>query len=559
MNEALDRELARIDGKGYKAYKDIIGTYPMDDLTLKIDHVQGDPFAAPSKLSVVVPNEMPAWSWSNSERTRALCDFLGRTFHRAIRKHSKGSRGSGKGGDIAIDRPSQEILERTAVHVSGDAIEVRFRAGLPAFGRKIAGQQARAMLLEEVPAIVRNSLFSEAIDETALQTHVETCEDATTLRSMLRDQGWVAFVAEEAILPRRSGVDPRPLEDGVPFRSPETMRTSVELPNRTIQGMAIPTGITLITGGGYHGKSTLLSAIELGIYDHVPGDGREFVVSDPDAFKIRAEDGRSIVRTDISPFINDLPHGKDTRFFTSENASGSTSQAANTVEALETGARVMLVDEDTSATNFMIRDDRMQELVPKAREPITPYIDKARQLYNDQGVSTVLVIGGSGAYFDIADTVLCMVEYQPQELTERAKAIAEEHRNERKQEGGDHFGTIGERCPDPDSIDPSKGNKIKVQANGTDHIRFGRSDIDIQALEQLVHPSQARAIAEALVYAKKYMDGNSSIRSVVDRVMADIKKDSLDVLTPSKSGELAQFRREDLAGALNRLRGLRIH
>ena len=157
--------------------------------------------------------------------------------------------------------------------------------------------------------------------------------------------------------------------------------------------------------------------MELGIYSHIPGDGREYVATDPKAVKIRAEDGRFVEKVNISPFIKSLPLLRDTLRFSTDNASGSTSQAANIMEALEMGARVLLIDEDTSATNFMIRDRRMQELVQKAHEPITPFIDKVRQLYQDQRVSTILVMGGSGDYFEAADTVIWMNNYRPFAVT----------------------------------------------------------------------------------------------------------------------------------------------
>ena len=178
------------------------------------------------------------------------------------------------------------------------------------------------------------------------------------------------------LLPRRSGVDDRPLEGGgvVPFRSPESLRVVLQAPNAgSVPGMGVPVGVTLVVGGGFHGKSTLLRALEAGVYNHRPGDGRERVVSDPDTVKVRAEDGRAVAGVDISAFIDGLPLGQDTHHFTTPNASGSTSQAATIVEALESGAHALLVDEDTSATNFMLRDRRMQSLVPKDAEPITPF------------------------------------------------------------------------------------------------------------------------------------------------------------------------------------------
>ncbi len=555
--EELQGELRRLDGKGYKAYKDIKGEYDAGPYRLMIDHVQGDPFAAPSSVRIQKEHDIPEWAYSSRSRNIALRDLLARCFFKAVRKHVKGDRGSGKSGAVSIDAPGQEVLDRTAVLLDGHQLEVRFNVALPAFGRKIAGKQAAAIFGEEIPALVDDALYFDALSSRDLEEHVKTREDADALRERLREERAIAFVADGSVLPRSSGVDPRPLKDAVPFRSPETLRERFELPNRSIEGMLVPEGINLIVGGGYHGKSTLLNAIEAGVYDHIPGDGREFVVSESNAVKVRAEDGRSIERVDISPFINELPHGKDTTAFSSENASGSTSQAANTLEALEAGARTLLIDEDTSATNFMIRDERMQELVPKDQEPITPYIDKAEQLYQEKGVSTLLVIGGSGAYFDIADRVICMLEYEPHDLTDRAKSIAEREPDERKREGGEAFGRIPERTPVPESIDPFKGKKMKLRAHGTRGLQFGVQDIDLSAVEQLVDPSQTKAIGAALVLAKEYMDGRS-LGAVLDAVEAAIEEKGWDVVDKRKVGDHAAFRRIELAASLNRLRSLRM-
>ncbi len=551
----LSRTLQRIDGKGYKAYKDIQGAYEGDGFELYLDHVQGDPFAAPSNLRLRLPHDFPHWSWENRSREVALRDFLARQFARAIRRYARGDRGSGKSGLVMIDQPGQEILERTAVLLYGPELEVRFRVGLPAFGRKIAGRQAEDILTREIPDILEHSLRWEAIDPERLREHLFTNEDADALRALLPKNNLIAFVADGALLPRASGVDPRPLREGVPFRSPDSLRVELQLPHRKVSGMGIGPGISLIVGGGYHGKSTLLNALELGVYNHLPADGRAFVVTHPAAVKIRAEDGRPVAGVNIAPFINNLPHGKDTRQFNTENASGSTSQAANTIEALEAGASVLLIDEDTSATNFMIRDYRMQQLVPKEREPITPFLDKARQLQHEKGVSSVLVIGGSGLYFSIADRVICMVEYQPHDLTQQAKAIADEA-DARRQEGDGAFGALPERRIDAASIDPARGRKNKIRAHATRSLQFGDTEIDLSAVEQLTDHSQLNAIGEALVYLKKYLE-YMTLPQAINRVMADIENQSLDVLDGRKRADLAEFRKLELAAALNRLRTLR--
>lgn len=564
-SDQLQTILRRIDGKGYKAYKDIEGAYDFKDYVLYVDHVQGDPFAAPSRIRVEVPQSsarLPADTFSSRSRGIALRDFLTRRFCLEAHRHSKGNRGSGASGRIAMDRPNQEILERTSVFVTGDVVEARLVMGLPAFGRSVAATHAIDMFFTELPQIVRSSLVFDSLDRDELYRHILVAEDADFLREQLDDLGLVAFVADGAILPRASGIDPRPLTRGtvVPFESPEALRVTIDLPSHgSISGTGIPQGITVIVGGGYHGKSTLLRALEMGIYNHIPGDGREFVVSNSSTMKIRAEDGRRVEKVDISPFITNLPFGQDTRAFSTDDASGTTSQAANIIESLELGAQVLLIDEDTSATNFMIRDHRMQELVSKDKEPITPFIDKVGQLYSESGISTILVMGGSGDYLDVAHTVICMEEYKPRVATDEARAIAAKYRTQRRAEGGESFGSTLERAPMAQSFDPSRGKKdVKISPKGLHSIAFGSHTIDLGAVEQLVDASQTRALGDAIHYATKFMDGERTLREVVDAVMADQEEKGLDVFSPRPVGDYAGFRGLELGAAINRLRTLAV-
>jgi predicted ABC-class ATPase len=559
----LHQQLESLDGKGYGAYKSLKGQYQFPDFTLHIDTVQGDPFAAPSRVRVALPQtvaQFPEALYTTPSRATALADLLTRQFYQAAPSFLV-QQGSGKSGLIEIARPSQVVLNRTAVQVSATGVDVRFTLGLPAFGRRIAGRQAVTLLCDRLPQLIHQTLLYENLDAGALQHHGDVVESADWLRSQLPAHDLVAFVADGAILPRRSGVDDRPLAQALPFQSPASLRVQFELPNGiTVTGMGIPPGITLIVGGGYHGKSTLLRAIAAGIYSHIPGDGREFVVTHPSAVKIRAEEGRSVTGVDISPFINHLPQGISTQHFSTPNASGSTSQAANLIEAVGAGAQVLLIDEDTSATNFMIRDRRMQALIAKAHEPITPFVDKVRQLYVDHGVSTILVMGGSGNYFDVADTVIALETYHPQNVTAQARAIAAQYPTTRIAEGGDHFGAIPPRVILPDGIDPSQGRRdIKIKGRGTDEIRLGQAVIDLTAVEALMEPAQLRAIALAMVYAQRhYLDGDRSLKTVLSAIMADLGHNNLDRLTDYPRGDLASFRALDLAAALNRLRSLQV-
>ena len=564
-SDSLKTVLRRIDGRGYKAYMDIKGEYGFGHYSLIVDHVQGDPFAAPSSVRVRVSRSaagFPEDTYRNRSREVSLRDFLTRRFDEAIVKHCRGRRATGKSGTIFIDRPGQEILERTSVLVDHGTIEARFRIGLPGFGRRVAGRIAESMFFVELPGIVEDALIFTRLPKETLYTHIETAEDADHLRGMLESLNLVAFVADGAILPRASGIDKRPLSrnNAVPFQSPESLRVEVFVPNRgRLTGMGIPRGVTLIVGGGYHGKSTLLKAIELGVFNHIPFDGREYVVSNPFTVKIRAEDGRRIEKVDISPFISNLPFGKGTTAFSTDDASGSTSQAANIIEALEAGAQVLVMDEDTSATNFMIRDHRMQELVEKEREPITPFIDKIRLLLSEREVSTILALGGSGDYFDVADLVICMIEYRPHDFTENARRISEKYKAQRRPEGGNFFGAIIGRVPIAGSFDPSRGKReVKISSKGLTSIDFGVHRIDLGAVEQLVDISQTRAIGDAIQYATRYMDGEKTVSEIISHVMEDILSRGLDVLGSRPAGDYAEFRGLELTAAINRLRTLSI-
>ncbi len=561
-DKSLRSTLLNLDGASYKAYKEIRGNYQFPDFTLIIDYVQGDPFASPSKFRVKIPQSIanfPQQLYQSQGREIALRDYLTRQFHQVSRSISS-HRGTGKSGLIAIAATEQEVLERTSVLIDTQFVEVRFVVGLPARGRRILGRQAAAMLCEDIPDIVHSALLYQSLHSEEIQQHVETAEDADWIRQELSAKNLVAFVANKAILPRRSGIDFRPLEtDSVPFQSPPTLEVEFNCPNRgVIRGMGIPEGVTLIVGGGYHGKSTLLQAIELGVYNHIPGDGREFVITKPNGVKIRAEDGRSVAGVDISPFINHLPQGRSTTHFSTTNASGSTSQAANIIEALEAGAQLLLVDEDTAATNFTIRDRRMQALIAKEKEPITPFIDKVRQLYHDYQVSTILVMGGSGDYFEVADTVIAMDNYQPYDVTEPAKAIALQYPTARQEEGGNSFGNITPRIPLPESIDPSTHKRdIKVKVRDLNQITFGTEDIDLAAIEQIVDQGQLIAVASAMVYGKaNYFDGQTNLATVLDLIMKQIADKGLDSITDFPQGDLVLFRRFELAAAINRLRSL---
>ena len=559
--QALEQTLTSLDGQKYGAYKQIKDIYEFNLFKLRVDHIQADPFAPPSKMSVVIDRQQAKFpdSLLNSElKQRAVSDYLTRVFHKQIQSIVAQDK---KVSKIQIDSCGQEILERTAVVIKNHQIEARIEVGLPARGRTILGRIARHTLINVLPQIVEHALCYRNINGSQLQQQVELMMDQEEIRQQLVKRDLVAFVANGAILPRKSGVSDLPMNNAIAFKSPKQYEIVMKLSSgKVIKGMGIPKGITLIVGGGYHGKSTLLEALERGVYNHIAGDGREYVITNQDAMKIRAEDGRSIQNVNIQPFIDHLPGERDTTHFSTENASGSTSQAANVMEALESQASLLLIDEDTSATNFMIRDGRMQRLIAPEKEPITPFSNKVKALYDDHNVSTILIVGGSGDYFDVADQVLMMDEYVLKDVTQHAKDIAQSDGYQRKVSSHNQFGHISSRIPLRASFN-QKGKRDRFKAKGLNVVTYGKETIHISGLEQLVDDSQTQGLAMMLSYVKnELLDDKSTIVELTNCLYQRIEKHGLDVISNHHGHpvHLALPRKQEFIATLNRYRRLKI-
>ena len=565
MQNATDLRnlLGRIDHKGYPAYKETRGTYEFPGYLLSIDHVQGDPFAAPSRVSIHVRGKQagfPETLWKMDCRRAALQDHLLRQFAKAVEKVSFQAKGSGKSGLIAVSRPGQEVLERSACEInrkSGDLV-VRMEVGFPANGRSINARELEKIFFTFLPECVKHTLYYKALPEKEIEQAVDLAEDAAYIRTQLKELGLVAFVANGSILPRESGVSGKPLKQAVPFVSPKSMEVTLTLPHHgEIKGMGIRQGITLIVGGGYHGKSTLLKALEAGVYGHIAGDGRDYVITDETAMKIRAEDGRSIRDVDISMFIHDLPNGKDTVSFYTDDASGSTSQAANVVEAMEAGTHTFLIDEDTSATNFMIRDELMQRVVNRDAEPIVPFIDRIGELYHNYGISTILVAGSSGSYFHKADCIIQMNRYEPVEITEFAKEQAKQFplpEQELKEAESPDF---ARRVRADKMI--KEDNRLKIKTMGRDGISINRETIDVRYVEQLADSEQLATLGYLLKYANCHLfDGKKTLQEVVDALCAVMDEKGMAAICESSylPCGLAKPRRQEIFACINRYRRL---
>ena len=552
----------RLDNNSYKLYKSLNGEFNFPEFSLRFDRIQADPFAAPSKLSLKLNLKragFPSVFYDNALHSRAFRDALSRVLAKNIRRIAKLKRGTGNSGVFAVNHGTQKILERNHMLITGDDLVLHLHAGMPAFGRRIAGRQAEEMFFDELPKIIGESFVWQKLDSRYFYSFINLVDKQNAIRQALPKRGLVSFIADGSNPARASGVDDGPLEGAVKFKSPDTLRMTIPLPDgKSVTGMGIPEGVTLITGGGFHGKSTLLNAIQSGINDHIPGDGREYVISRPDLIKIRAEDGRSVGSVNISAFINNLPGGQNTQSFSTENASGSTSQAASIIEALEAGTSAMLMDEDSSATNFLIRDKRMRALIPAEKEPITPYIDAARPLYLKHGVSTIMAIGGSGDYLDIADTVILMDSFHALDAGEKAARVIKSFPVKKQQVFRGEFSNIN-RFIDPGSLDPSKGKRdahISAHERG---LLFGRTLIDLAAYEHISDKIQYSTIGAMIYYLKKNIPlGKLPLREALGQLFGDIETKGFECLSVHNEwDDICMVRPQGVAAALNRLRGIK--
>lgn len=597
LNE-LTSHLHAIDGRSYAAYKAIVGRYrsPLG-WVLYIDRIQPDPYAPPTAIRVVLPLALtgadarltgftPRLTGTDARltgtdtrptgtnarltatptRAVALRDYLARTLRELL-----------KGQAISIAPAGQEILERSSVNLHetwqddfsapafnapGPYLELRLRWSLPAFGREIAGRQAaRNLNLDLARAVAGLDLRESELGAEAWK-HCQVAEDHAALQEILVERGWVAFLADGANLARRSGVSQLPLEGGVPLTAPETLAQTVQLPHAgVVRGTAIPAGVTVIAGGGYHGKSTLLNAIARGIYPHIPGDGRELVATVPEAMAVRAADGRAVTGVDLRPFISHLPgRDADPAQFTTANASGSTSQAASIMESLELWGQpaqaALLLDEDTCATNLLIRDQRMRALVSSEREPITPLVDRIRALHRERGISTLIVMGGSGDYLDVADQVLIMDSYRLVDATAQARQVCASQ--PRVDTSLPDFPLPAQRLPQ--SPEAKRRGPSRTRALGTQRLVLDRHEVDVADVSGLVDEGQALAVAWALrALLERHFDGRTSLSQALAQVAKRLDDVGLDALGEAHPAFLVRPRLVDVGAAVNRLRSLQVN
>ncbi|MDP1774009.1 MAG: ABC-ATPase domain-containing protein [Methylobacter sp.] len=571
--------LDSIADRPFHNIRKLYGTHHFPRFELSFIKIQGSPGANPASIASVKialqDSKIPGEFLQATECKLAVADFLIRRFRQGIARFALQNRGKDGSGSFNTIVLSQKMLIRDSVLFDDDAVCLRFIISLPAKGQGggvFDAEQAWIMLNQELTAIVDATFFYQDYDEqtrTLLAQFVDVQNTRAGIIQFMQQHGLVAFIANEAKLPRYSGVDDRPAEgESVKsFQSPASLQITIPLPDgRSITGMGINEGVTCITGGGYHGKSTLMQAILAGVYAHIPGDGREYVVTREDAFFIRAEEGRSIQGVDISPFISDLPNGLKTDHFSSDNASGSTSQAANIVEAIESGSRLLLFDEDTCATNFLVRDELIKKILDATQEPIKPLYSTVRSLWREHHISMIFVVGGLGYFLQKADTCLLMDNYRCDDISAKVRnrlgPIAEE--------GVPIADFSVSRRLAADNFDPVYTNqrlnktlpkRIKDLRNAPKQLEYGMDLINLEAVAQIAEAPQVLAIGYCLLALRAKMqsgDKPETIRFWIDWLDGEISKHGLDVLSPDYPGTLSMPRKYELAVAINRIRSLKI-
>lgn len=559
--ERLRDKLFTLDGKPYAAYKALEGAYRFERFVLFIDEVPVDPIGAPVPIRVRVDQaeaQIPRELWATPARAAALGDFIGRRWFESARRVTR-ARG-GRGG-IVIDAGGQEILPRTTCSLAEDSVEIRAHAVLPAEGRKASGRHSQPMWLEDLGHIVEAAMvFPPHAAEAA--RHVDVAEDYHVLRGLLAERGLVAFIADGAVLPRDPASDRPALARLVTFQAPPELNVTLETPHRgALSGMGIPRGVTVILGGAFSGRSTLLRAIASAVYPHIPGDGREYCAAAPDAVWIRADAGRRVEAVNLTPFIAALPGGDDPTRYHSAAAPPLVAEAASITEALEAGTTLLLFDEDSTAPRLLTRDPLWRHLRPDAAEPVTPLADLVRPLYGESGVSTIIAGGTGSSLPAVADTVIAMDAFRPVAVTAAAKALSAQWPAARVAEirgfGGTHH-----RVPLADSVAFLRGRRLCPGATDADTLVLGRETLDLRGLGQVAGAAQARALGAALLLAAErgYVDGARTIREILSVLEADLAAGGLDVLSPREYplGDYALPRRQEIAAILNRLRTLRV-
>jgi predicted ABC-class ATPase len=549
-----------IDGRSREEFAKLVGDFDFSRYVVKIGRLRPDGRSFP--LSVRVPQIIagfPEEIFETPIRRMALEDYLIRNLATAIEEISSFDEEGVAYRNIEIATPGQKILPRTSMLVSDEYIETHLAVRLPLRDELIDGEKLEDIFFEELQELVVSTLIYCNLDYDELSSFLDIMEDAGRIRQLLASQGLISFVGEGSLLKREPFTDDVDLFQA-PLMIDEKLKTSIDVPNAgTVSGLGIKDGITLIIGDEYSGRCDLIAAISAGIYNHVPGDGREFVASMPDTVYISEEPGRSVQKVDISPFV--ISEDEGFAEFSSDAADGFESEAAALVENIEVGARILLFDESTSSPAFLAGDERIGGLISGGDPRTVPLAARARQLTEEIGAA--LVVAGNrniSAFIPVADTILLIEDYTVSDITEQAKALGIAEIKVEESTRGFQELADRKRWVVPSSIDPSLGKEdAHIVAYEKQLLEFGRNLIDLSVIEQLADSDQTRTIGQVLYYLKlRYLGESNSLNSLLDYVDRDLSTEGLACLSPEFRSDLARPRRYEIAAALNRLPSFRV-
>ena len=564
--------LSELDGQPFAEYQQMVGDFDFARYVIKCAKIdlEGDDALTPV-FTIRIPQtvaEIPEYLFDSPVRRTAMEDLLLRKLSANIERIANYDHNGIARRHILVASPNQKILPRNALTLTKEYIEVRLEVALPVQNvivdgeptASVAGELAQQIFFEDLPEVVGNSLLYCNIDTEEADRFVNNMEDTDRLRQHLGASGQVSFVADGALVTRVTGEDEPDYERLAPIEIDESLLEEVEVPHAgSVRGLGIPNGLTLILGESNSGRVDLMDAISQGIYNHIPGDGREQVVTVADAVNIRSEVGRSIQQVDISAFAIDLADGGNPASYTTKSAGSFTSQAASTVEALEAGARVLLFDEHSSSSTFLSSDTRVASLLGESSR--NTLAARARQMVDELGIS--LIVAGSSLvaeFIPIADKILKVENFKVVDITDEAKALDIVPSTVVDSSVNLASMLSRSRWVMPSSIDPSIGREdLVIEVDDADYLQFGRSIIELEAIKQIADADQARAIGYVLYYAKlRYMDEGYPIREILDLVDRDLSNEGLNALARDLRGDLARPRRYEVAAALNRLPAFRV-
>ena len=561
--EELYGKIEQVNLKGHGDLQQLLGDYDFSRYVLKILRIEEPVETQLSMLIVRVPQLIAGFPQDLIQtpvgRT-ALEDLIARKVADEIEKTASYDTAGISRRRLYFTRPGQKILPRSSLVVTEEYVEARIYFRPPMQDDKIMGSDLKELFFGMLPRIANSALIYCNLHEGEAERCVNSMSDADHIRRLLPTRGWVSFVAEQSHLCRVNHGDTPDMHRTQTLRVDDALAKSLDLPKAgAVRGFGVPSGLTVILGDAYSGRVELMRAMSAGIYNHVRGDGREQVITVPDAVYLKAEAGRSVRRVDLSAFLRDAGD-ENSPVFSSPNADVFASEAAATVEALEAGARALLFDESDSSPEFLARDPRLAGLTPPAEQRITPLSAIARRMVDQLGVS--VVVAGTVTVTDfipVADTVLRIANFKVYDVTKEAKKLVTAVP---APSAPINVASMVERSRSivPSSIDPSAGRSdFLIEADDIHSLRFGREKIDLSSVEQLADVDQTRTIGRILYYAKtRYMEEVRPIREILDAIDHDLSSEGLETLTRTLQGDLARPRRYEIAAALNRLPSLRI-